>query len=462
MFLNHARILIIGLGISGEAAAALCAARGSAVTVTDTRGTDQLRPALERLADLPISYHLGAEPPPCGGFTLIIRSPGIPRDLPVLTAARRDGIPVWSEIELASAVCPCPSIAITGTNGKSTTTILVGQLMRAAGRSTHVVGNIGAPFASAVAAIDAGDVAVVEVSSAQLEDCHAFAPTTAVLTNLRPEHMDHYVWQDYVAAKARIVRNHTPDHSTVVNYDDEVCRTIAEQAPGRLMYISLQELPAGLEGVCVAGDQVVAQDAQTRSVICARRELKVPGATANLLAMMAVGVLWKVPVAVIGGVAAGYAGREHVIEPVITAQAVDYYNDSKATNPWSTLHALDAFPGRPVVLITGGKDDKRAEVAPLVAGLAGRVRHVITMGQSGPRITAALYARGFTAVTQAAALAEAVALAAAVAHAGDVVLFSPGANSKDMFTDHRTRGELFKQHVRQLAAQPGGAQMSAR
>ncbi|MFJ2030468.1 UDP-N-acetylmuramoyl-L-alanine--D-glutamate ligase [Streptosporangium sp. NPDC087985] len=462
MFLDHARILIIGLGISGESAAALCASRGYAVTVTDTRDADQLRPELDRLAGFPISYHLGVEPPSCADFTLIIRSPGVPRDLPVLIEAHARAIPIWSEIELAHTMCLCPSIAITGTNGKTTTATLAGELMRAAGRTTHVVGNIGVPFTSAISAIDDGDVAVVEVSSAQLEDCYAFQPATAVLTNVRPEHMDRYVWDQYVAAKARIVRNHTPAHSTVVNYDDEVCRKIAEQAPGHLMYFSLQALPADLDGVFLAGDQVVAQHVQTRSVICAHQELGVPGATANLLAMMAVGLLWSVPVGVIRRVATGYMGREHVIEHVTTTQGVDYYNDSKATNPWSTLHALGAFPDRPVVLITGGKDDKRADVAPLVAGLAGRVRHVITLGQTGPRITAAAYARGITAVTQVGTLAEAVTLAAEVAQAGDVVLFSPGANSKDMFVDHRARGALFKQHVRELVTPPGSARLSTR
>ncbi|WP_433359494.1 glutamate ligase domain-containing protein [Streptosporangium sp. CA-115845] len=272
-----------------------------------------------------------------------------------------------------------------------------------------------------------------------------------MLTNVRPEHMDHYDWDQYVAAKARIVRNHTPADSTVVNYDDDVCRKIAEQAAGHLMYFSTRALPDNLNGVFLSGDDVIAQDGRTRTAICTRQELRVPGATVNLLAMMAVGLLWRVPVPVIRRVATEWSGREHVIEYVTTTERVDYYNDSKATNPWSTLHALDAFPGRAVVLITGGKDDKHADMDPLAAGLAGRVRHVITIGQTGSRITAAAHAHGFTAVARADTLAQAVAQAAEIAQAGEVVLFSPGANSKDMFPDHRTRGTLFKQYVRNLA-----------
>lgn len=454
MRLDHARILVLGLGVSGESAARLCASYGASVTVTDSRPRKELAAPLRRLAHLPVAYRLGADPPSCAPFALIIRSPGVPRELPVLADARLRGVPVWSEIQLGAAISPCPiSVAITGTNGKTTTTILTGELMRAAGRTVHVVGNIGDPFTAAVPAMASSDTTVVEVSSAQLENCHTFAPRIAVLTNIRPEHMDHYTWEQYVAAKRRIVRNHTPAHSTVANYDDELCREIADSAPGKTVLFSARApLPPGRDGVYCEDGQLVARMDGARTVICQRRELRVPGALPNLLAMIAVGLLEGIGVPVIRDVATGYSGREHVIEYVASRADVDFYNDSKATNPWSTAHALDALSDRPIVLIVGGKDDKEADFTPLVAALPGRVRHLITMGQTGPRIAVAARAHGMTAITEAANLAEAVGRAADAAQPGDAVLFSPGANSRDMFPDHRIRGELFKQQALRLPA----------
>ncbi|MEU4576072.1 UDP-N-acetylmuramoyl-L-alanine--D-glutamate ligase [Nonomuraea sp. NPDC023979] len=455
MLLHHARILIIGLGVSGEAAALWCASRGASVTVTDTRSHDDLAPALKRLSHLPISYHLGTPPPAPETYTLIVRSPGVPRELPLLLEAHRRGVPVWSEMELGWAACPRPitAAAITGTNGKSTTTVLLGDLMRAAGRTTHVAGNIGHPLTAAAPGIQAGDCVVIEVSSAQLEDCHSFAPRVAVLTNIRPEHMDHYTWQQYVAAKARIVRNHTPAHATIANYDDPMCRQIAESTPGRTIFFSTAgPLPHGAEGVFCDGSDIVARYDGSRMVVCARAELRLPGVLPNLMAMMAAGLVEDIPAEVIRQVAVTYAGREHVIEHVATAAAVDYYNDSKATNPWSTLHAVDSFADRPVVLITGGKDDKDADLTALAEALPGRVRHLITMGQTGRRTAEAARRAGLTAVTEADSLAEAVDQAYRVALPGDVVLFSPGANSKDMFSDHRARGHAFKRQARDLLA----------
>ncbi|GGN72035.1 UDP-N-acetylmuramoylalanine--D-glutamate ligase [Streptomyces albiflavescens] len=453
LILDDVTVLVIGLGTSGVSAAACCASRGAAVTVTDHRPADQLGAGRDALASHSITYALGAQPPDPENFDLIIRSPGVPNDLPVLESARRLDIPVWSEVELAYALCPCPIIAITGTNGKSTTTVLIGELLRAAGRTTHVAGNIGRPFTSALTGMAADDVAVIEVSAGQLENSHRFGPLTSVLTNVRPEHMDLYGWDYYISLKSRVVRNHTADRTTVANYDDDLCRSIAANAPGRVLYFTAHgELPADTEGVFLSGDWITARfDGICRPVARLDR-LRVRGATANILAAVAVGLLWGAAVEAVDALIAGYTGREHVIEYVATFDDVAYYNDSKATNPWSVLHAVEAFPDRPVVLITGGKDDKNADFDGLCAAFADRVAHVVTIGETAPRIAAAARQHGYTAVTATHSLEEAVALARRLAVPGHAVLFSPGANSKDMFTDHRTRGELFKQVVERLHA----------
>ncbi|MFC7585334.1 Mur ligase family protein [Nonomuraea antimicrobica] len=254
---------------------------------------------------------------------------------------------MWSEIEFGAILCPHPITAVTGTNSKSTTTALIGELMRAADHTAYVAGNIGYPLTAAFTGMptdgDADAVAVVEVSAGQLEDCHAFKPHIAVLTNVRPEHMDRYTWDEYVAAKSKIVRNHTPADITVANFDDEWCRQIAERSPGRTVFFSaLGPLPDDTDGVFVDGSDAVAHHDDARIVLWAREELRVPGALPNLLAMAAAGLADGIAAAVIRDVAVAYTGREHVIEHVATVAAVDYVNDSKATNPWS----IAARPGQ--------------------------------------------------------------------------------------------------------------------
>ncbi|GKQ39569.1 UDP-N-acetylmuramoyl-L-alanine--D-glutamate ligase [Streptomyces sp. A012304] len=452
MLLNHANILVIGLGASGESAASRCAAQGARVTVTDTRNADELTAPLARLAALPghpITYVLGTQPPDAAGFDLIVRSPGVLDDLPVLTSARTLSIPIWSEIELAYELCPSPVIAITGTNGKSTTTTLIGNLMRAAGRDTQVAGNIGLPFTSVLPDLTADSVAVIEVSAGQLENCHRFRPLTSVLTNVRAEHMNLYTWEHYVELKSRVVRHHTTLQNTVANHDDEICRRIAATTPGRVLYFSTRgELPEGVDGVFLSGDRITARTGSHRRTLARLGELRVRSATPNILATLAVGLLWDVGQEAMDTMIAEYTGREHVVEYVATLDGVEYYNDSKATNPWSVLHAVESFPDRPVVLITGGKDDKDADFDGLAAALTGRAAHVITIGETAPRITEAARLHGYTDVTPADSLQEALALARRTALPGQAVLFSPGANSKDMFTDHRRRGTLFKELVR--------------
>ncbi|MGW0708596.1 UDP-N-acetylmuramoyl-L-alanine--D-glutamate ligase [Streptomyces sp. NPDC002643] len=448
MLLNHANVLVIGLGASGESAAVCCASHGAQVTVTDTRRADELTAELSRLAAHRMTYVLGTQPPSPEGFDLIVRSPGVSDDIPVLAAARSLGIPVWSEIELAYELCPSPIIAITGTNGKSTTTTLIGALMRAAGRPTQVAGNIGLPFTSVLPDLTQESVAVIEVSAGQLENCHRFRPQTSVLTNVRAEHMNLYTWEHYIELKSRIVRHHTTLQNTVANYDDEICRRIAATTAGRVLYFSARgELPAGFDGVFVSADRIVARTGDHSRTLARLGDLRVRSATANVLATLAVGLLWDVDRTAMDTVIAGYTGREHVVEYVTTLDGVEYYNDSKATNPWSVIHAVESFPDRPVVLVTGGKDDKDADFDALGAVLPDRVAHVITIGETAPRVIAAARAHGFTAVTAAGSLPEAVALARQTALPGQAVVFSPGANSKDMFTDHRRRGTLFKQLV---------------
>lgn len=455
MHLHDARVLVIGLGVSGEAAAGYCAASGAQVTVTDTAAADTLRPALGRLARHPIRFRLGADPPEVAGYDLLVRSPGVPDQLPALAAARAAGVPVWSETELGYLHCPCPLIAVTGTNGKGTTTTLTTAMLRRAGRTAYAAGNIGTPLTAVLPQLRGGDVVVLEVSAAQLENSHRLAPAIAVLTNIAPEHQDLYSWDYYRTLKARIVRHHTPASVTVANHDDPTCQAIADGAAGRRLFTSSRgPLPAGMDGVYVADRQIIARCAQAEVVLCDLDELPVRGCAPSVLPAAAAALAAGVDQAAIRHAIRAYRGREHVLEHVGAFSGVDVFNDAKATNPYSVLHALRALADRDVVLVAGGRDDKHADFSVLTEPIARHVVHLVAFGPTAAPLAAAA---GRPPVQTVDTFTEAVSLACRVARSGQVLLFSPGTYSRHLDPDYLARGVLFKQLVHQLAAGPAAS-----
>ena len=449
MQLKHARVLILGLGISGESAAALCAAHQAQVTVHDQHDPDAFTAAVERLSAHAIDYRLGTPAPDPADYTLVVRSPGIPAGHPVLQQAAEARIPVWSEIELAHQLLPCPVVAVTGTNGKGTTTALIADMFAASGITAHLAGNMGIPLSSVFPRITPGDVLVLEVSAAQLENVHSFAPTIAVITNVQPEHRNLYSWQAYHGIKAEILRNHTAASATVVTYDDPTSRGLATAVPGRVLYTSARvPLPSTLEGVYVDAGQVIARHAGHQRPLIAVADLAARGVLANITAAAAAALLWGIGDQAIASAARAYQGREHVLEFVTERSGVAFYNDAKATNPYSTLHAVTAFNDRPVILIAGGKDTKNADFTALATPAMRRVRHLVLFGDSAEAIRRALANGGITLPTTVTTdFTQATAAARALAVAGDAVLFSPGTHTWDMEPDYLTRGSLFKRLV---------------
>ena len=443
------RVTVVGLARSGVAAARLLHAAGARVTGTDARPVAALGREAAGLAALGV--RLCAGPDAAGAFDgaeLVVVSPGVPLDGPQLAAPRARAVPLIGELELGWRATEAETIAITGTNGKTTTTALVGALLAEQPRAVLVAGNIGTPLAAGAAGFPADGLVVCEVSSFQLETIEAFRPRVAAVLNVTPDHLDrHGSFAAYVDAKARIFLNQTEADCAVLNADDEAARALAARTRAHVVWFSRRR-PLG-HGVFVRDGRVVARLNGHVEEIGPVSEISLRGAhnVENVLAATAC-ALWTglAPAAIRRGIAR-FRGVPHRIEPIRELEGVQYYNDSKGTNVASTLRALDSFTER-VVLIAGGKG-KGQDFAPLAAAARGRVAHAVVIGEDGPAIGAALAAAGVP-VTARPTLAAAVEAARGLARAGDVVLLSPACASFDMFDSFEHRGDVFRKLVERL------------
>jgi UDP-N-acetylmuramoylalanine--D-glutamate ligase len=453
--LAHKRVLVVGLGRSGIAAAALCAARGAQVTVTDKRPAAELTAALARLP-AGVAQELGGHRRETFlGADLIVLSPGVP-EIPELTAARAAAVEVTGELELASQFVSATIVAITGTNGKSTTTTLVGEMLRATGRPTFVGGNLGEPLAEAVGtpAAATGGFCVVEVSSFQLETVGTFHPRVAVLLNITPDHLDRYDGLDgYAAAKARVFAAQTPDDFAVVNFDDPLAVRASAAARSRRDGFSIVEslaVGAWLGGplmLRLAHQPPESYPADLPWLLGQRHN------QANALAaLLAARLAGASPAEARAGLLA-FRPLAHRMELVTEADGIAYYDDSKGTNVGAVVAALDGFPRR-VVLIAGGRD-KGGDYAPLAEALGRVGRAAILIGEAADKMQAAF--DGVLPIERAATLEAAVEAARRLARPGDAVLLSPACSSFDMFRDYAHRSEVFRQAVAR-ATQTGSAQ----
>jgi UDP-N-acetylmuramoylalanine--D-glutamate ligase len=416
---------------------------------------------VDRLRQAGCALELGVHTIPV--FTaqdLIVPSPGVPADLPALVAARSARIPIWSEIELASRYLRGRLIAITGSNGKTTTTALLGHILRAAGMPVIVAGNIGTPLISCVDQSTDGSVTVAEVSSFQLELIDSFRPNIAVLLNLTPDHLDrHASFDDYCRAKLRLFENQNERDFAVINADDPV---VARQAPSRpqIRWFSRnRRVAAGatlLDGKIVFRDDAGETFLLDRAVIGLRGEHNVE----NVLAAASAAWLAGAPALTIAGAVRSFPGVEHRLEFVAEIDGVQFFNDSKATNVDAALKAIAAFPGG-LFVILGGKD-KGSDYAPLIEPLRQRARLVLLIGAAAQKIESQI--GGSVPTVHAETLDRALALACERATRGDTVLLAPACASFDQFENYEHRGRVFKQLVHVLetahaAVRPGAQAM---
>lgn len=444
------RVAVVGLARSGVAAARLLRHAGADVVATDTKPLEALGAEARALGEVGVHLLVGGHRPEAvAAVDLVVVSPGVPLDSPQLAPARARGIPVIGELELGWRAMEADTLAITGTNGKTTTTTLTGALLTEQTRPVVVAGNIGSPLAAHALAIPGDGLVVCEVSSFQLETIEAFRPRVAALLNVTPDHLDrHGSFEAYLAAKARIFANQTPADCAVLNADDPAVAGLAGRTRARVVWFSRRrELR---EGVFVRDGWVVARLNGADERVCPLAEIPLRGAhnVENVLAAAACALWAGLAPDAIRRAVGRFRGVPHRIEFVREIRGVQYYNDSKGTNVASTLKALDSFTER-LVLIAGGLG-KGQDFAPLAEAARGRVGHAVVIGQDGPAIAAAL-ARVGIPVSTAPSLEAAVDIARSVARPGDVVLLSPACASFDMFRDFEHRGDVFKQLVGGLA-----------
>lgn len=449
-------ILVLGLGSSGCAATRYCCSllgtEADSVTVIDTSDADHVRQRAETLGALGARVLLGSDSVP-GHYDLCIASPGIPPHAPVMAAARNAAEEVISEVEFAYRRSVSPWVAITGTNGKTTTTALVTHLLNSGGVPAVSVGNIGTPAIEAVASSEASQVLVAEVSSFQMALSATFHPRVAVLLNITPDHIDwHGSMSAYVDDKTRIFANLDESDVAVVDVDDEGAAPFARSVGttgARAVRVSLRTLHAGGAGLV---NGVLTLDTHSGPIELVREdELAILGRhnVSNALAAAAAAHAIGVSAADLREGLRTFLPIEHRLEPSGVVGGAEWFNDSKATNPDAVFKAVAAFDGRPLVVLMGGRN-KRNDFLPLALFTAGRAREVIVFGEAAGELEDAFVQAG-TPARRVAGMADAVRLAAEIAQPGDAVILSPACASFDEFSNYEERGRQFKALVGALA-----------
>lgn len=448
MELNGKRVLVVGLGKSGVASALFMKKQGARVTVSDTKSGDELRNEIPVLLDNGITVETGGHGDRTfQGQDLIVVSPGVPVDAPPLVQARSLGENVIGEIELAAQFLPGPIVAITGSNGKTTTTTLTGEIMTASGFPALVGGNIGTPAISLAERAKPGTVIVLEISSFQLETIQSFRPKVAVVLNVTPDHLDrHRTFEIYAAAKTRIFENQQSEDCAVLNADDSTCVAMSKKTRAQIYWFSRQNEVE--RGAWVRDENIVFRDGSGQREIMQVSEIPLKGAhnLENVLAAVCASVLMGCSAEKIRQAVHGFKAVEHRLEFVASIGGVDYYNDSKATNVDATIKALESFPSN-IHLIVGGKD-KGSDYTVLNDLLRQRVKRVYTIGAAAAKIESQI--KG-SEVVHAETLENAIRQAHASAQPGDVVLLAPACASFDQFKSYEHRGRVFKDAVQAMA-----------
>lgn len=445
---NGKKALVCGMARSGIAAAKLLNRLGARVTLQDMKKREEISADVLALEGEGIVLYTGANPDEIAcAQDLIVLSPGIPCDLPFIAAAEEAGIEVISEVELAYCLTPCPITAITGTNGKTTTTTLTGEIMKTAYSGTAVVGNIGIPYSEEVGRLTEKDWVVAEISSFQMEKAKEFHPHISAVLNITPDHLNRHKTMDvYIAMKERVFAKQTAADFCILNHGDETCRKMADKTAAKVFFFDSSETLA--EGIYLDGDAIEVRWGAINETLIHVDELQILGVHnyENVMAAAAMGICAGIALDTIRAVLKGFAGVAHRIEYVATVDGVDYYNDSKGTNVDASIRAVLAMK-KPIVLIGGGYD-KGSSFDEWTKLFPGRVKHLVLIGVTAPKVRASAEKFGFTAISDCETFEEAVDLCREKAEDGDCVLLSPACASWGMFDNYEQRGDMFKEQVR--------------
>ena len=445
---NGKKALVCGMAKSGIAAAKLLKRLGAEVTLQDMKKREDIAAEVLNLENEGIVLYTGANPDDIAcDQDIIVLSPGIPCDLPFIAVAEAAGVSVISEVELAYSLTKCPITAITGTNGKTTTTTLTGEIMKAVYGNTAVVGNIGIPYSDEVERLTEKDWVVAEISSFQMEKAKEFHPHISAVLNITPDHLNrHKTMEVYIAMKERVFEKQTAEDFCILNHGDEACRKMADKTSAKVFFFSSSEKLE--EGIYLDGENIEVRWNRINETLINVNDLQILGVHnhENVMAAAAMAICANIPLDTIRGVLKAFAGVAHRIEYVATVDGVDYYNDSKGTNVDASIRAVLAMK-KPIVLIGGGYD-KGSSFDEWTQLFPGRVKHLVLIGVTAPQVRASAEKYGFTAISDCETFKEAVDLCREKAEDGDCVLLSPACASWGMFDNYEQRGDMFKEQVR--------------
>ncbi|MBI4548490.1 MAG: UDP-N-acetylmuramoyl-L-alanine--D-glutamate ligase [Ignavibacteriae bacterium] len=445
------KVSILGAARSGLAAARLLEEKGASVFVSDSGSPEKLQSQISTLQSAGIEIETGKHSERVYNADMIVISPGVPSTAPVVQEAKRRGIRTVSELEIASWLCPCPIIAVTGSNGKTTTTMLIGRMLYD-GRKKHIVaGNIGTAFSSVISELEEDSIAVLEVSSFQLDHIESFRPKVSIILNITPDHLDRYggSFDLYIASKCKIFKNQTSEDYLIYDYDDWVTREHVNRfAVGNVHTIPFSVSNRFDEGAFVEDGKLITMLDGTKLEIIDIDQISIPGVhnLYNSMAATLAAQLMGVARPSFRATLKNFKGVEHRLETVRELRGVKYVNDSKATNIDSVWYALQAFK-EPIVLLLGGRD-KGNDYSRLYDLVQQHVRAIVAIGESADKVMREF--SGKTKTVKASSIEEAVKAANAIAVHGDVVLLSPACASFDWFQDYEHRGTMFKEIVQSL------------
>ena len=453
MELENKKVLVVGTGISGIAATKLLNRHNAEVILMDNNDKLTEQDVRAKMPDdVKAEIVIGKLPEELiASLDLVVLSPGVPTDADFVVELKEAGLPIWGEIELGYHCAKGRLVAITGTNGKTTTTTLVGQIMKNYFDSVYVIGNIGAPYTDIADITNDETVTVAEMSSFQLETIHDFRPDASAILNITPDHLNrHHTMEGYIAAKANIFKNQDEHDTIVLNYEDKVLRKIAEDAKANVLFFSSARK---LEyGIYLEGDYIIYRAEEIENIVCNINELKIFGTHSyeNVMAAVGLAITMNVPMDVIKDSITAFVAVEHRIEYVDTINGVEYYNDSKGTNPDASMKAIEAMKTKTVLI--GGGYDKGSDYEEWISTFGDKIKHLVLLGQTKEKIRDTAFRLGYTNVTLVEDLKEAVEVSAKLASVGECVLLSPACASWGMFKNYEERGCLFKAYVHALKA----------
>ncbi|MTI49044.1 MAG: UDP-N-acetylmuramoyl-L-alanine--D-glutamate ligase [Firmicutes bacterium] len=449
MNLKDKNIVVLGLAVSGVSTAKAINRLGANITITDMKKKEELVEDIKKLEGIKVNYVLGSNDVDVDSIDLIIKNPGVPLNIPLLNSAREKGIEIITDIELASRLSNNPMIAITGTNGKTTTTTLIGEIFKNSGQNPHVTGNIGVGILWELVNSSENDVFVIETSSFQLESTFAFKPKISIILNVTPDHINwHGTFDNYVNAKKKIFNNQDKEDYTILNYDDKILSKLEDEINSNLIYFSTDS--SLKRGVYIDGEYIVVNDGKQIIEVLPYSEVGLPGKHILQDALAATCAAWimGVDIEIIAKTLREFKGVEHRLKFVEEINGVSFYNDSKGTNPDSSINAVKAIKS-PIILIAGGMD-KGSDFTEFIESFNGKVKALVLLGETAEKIKKTAISHGFNNIYIVEDMKRAVKKSYELSSSGDNILLSPACASWDMYKNFEVRGEDFVNEVKGL------------